>query len=42
MREGEEDGIFGDDLDSVGDENEVDLSLTGEYIGEFDTLEDDD
>ena len=36
MREGEEDGRFGDDLDSVGDENECDLSLTGEYVEEDD------
>ena len=42
MQEGEEDGRFREDLDNVGDENEVALSLTGEYIGEFDTLEDDD
>ena len=42
LREGEEDGRCGDDLEITADEHEVDLSLTGEYVGEFDRLEEDD
>ena len=37
--EGEEDGRCGDDLEIVADENEVDLSLTGKYVDEFDKFD---